>query len=120
MHVLAYLTSTRDVFFFFKLQLEDPYTQGGQPMKVEVLDCPAAEGRGFPCSCGFIHFAGWDWKGSNNNVRVFVCVALHAFVCVCVCVCVCVHCMCAYAFVCDASVRVHMYVTCASVALLHV
>jgi hypothetical protein len=49
-------------------QIEDPYTQGGQPMKVEVLDCPAAEGRGFPCSCGFIHFVGWDWKGSNNNV----------------------------------------------------
>jgi hypothetical protein len=38
-------------------------------MKVEVLDCPAAEGRGFPCECGYIHFVGWDWKGSNNNVR---------------------------------------------------
>ena len=49
-------------------QIEDPYTEGGQPMKVEVLDCPAAEGRGFPCSCGFIHFVGWDWLGSNNNV----------------------------------------------------
>lgn len=49
-------------------QIEDPYTEGGQPMKVEVLDCPAAEGRGFPCSCGFVHFVGWDWKGSNNNM----------------------------------------------------
>lgn len=49
-------------------QIEDPYTEGGQPMKVEVLECPAAEGRGFPCSCGFIHFVGWDWLGSNNNV----------------------------------------------------
>ena len=71
-------------FFFF--QIEDPYTQGGQPMKVEVLDCPAAEGRGFPCSCGFIHFVGWDWKGSNNNVRVCLC-----------CRCFCVY---AYAAVC--------------------
>ena len=46
-------------------------------MKVEVLDCPAAEGRGFPCSCGFIHFVGWDWKGSNNNVSVCVCVCVN-------------------------------------------
>ena len=62
-------------------------------MKVEVLDCPAAEGRGFPCSCGFIHFVGWDWKGSNNNVSaVCACVwvdllvknKLSVVVCLCV------------------------------------
>jgi len=53
-------------------QIEDPYTEGGQPMKVEVLECPAAEGRGFPCSCGFIHFVGWDWLGSNNNVSASI------------------------------------------------
>jgi len=49
-------------------QIEDPYEEGGKPMKVEVLDCPEAAQRGYDCSCGFINFVGWDWLGSNNNV----------------------------------------------------
>eukprot|EP00960_Hanusia_phi_P047626 758484-Hanusia_phi.AAC.7 len=49
-------------------QIQDPYTQGGLPLKVEVIECPAAEARGYPCSCGFINFVGWDWFGSNANI----------------------------------------------------
>mmetsp|Transcript_76754 Transcript_76754/g.206865 ORF Transcript_76754/g.206865 Transcript_76754/m.206865 type:complete len:310 (+) Transcript_76754:170-1099(+) len=49
-------------------QIEDPYEEGGKPMKVEVLDCPEAALRGYDCSCGFINFVGWDWQGSHNNV----------------------------------------------------
>jgi hypothetical protein len=49
-------------------QIEDPYKEGGKPLKVEVIECPAAEARGYPCSCGFINFLGWNWQGSNANV----------------------------------------------------
>jgi hypothetical protein len=49
-------------------QIEDPYKEGGLPMKVEVIECPAAESRGYPCSCGFINFVGWNWLGSNANI----------------------------------------------------
>jgi hypothetical protein len=49
-------------------QIEDPYKEGGLPLKVEVIECPAAEARGYPCSCGFINFVGWNWLGSNANI----------------------------------------------------
>jgi hypothetical protein len=49
-------------------QIQDPYKEGGLPLKVEVTECPAAESRGFPCSCGFINFVGWNWLGSNANI----------------------------------------------------
>lgn len=49
-------------------QIQDPYKEGGVPLKVEVTECPAAEARGYPCSCGFINFVGWNWLGSNANI----------------------------------------------------
>jgi hypothetical protein len=49
-------------------QIQDPYKEGGVPMKVEVIECPAAEAKGYPCSCGFINFVGWNWLASNANV----------------------------------------------------
>jgi len=49
-------------------QIQDPYKEGGLPLKVEVTECPAAESRGYPCSCGFINFVGWNWLGSNANI----------------------------------------------------
>jgi len=49
-------------------QIQDPYKEGGVPLKVEVIECPAAEARGYPCSCGFINFVGWNWLASNANV----------------------------------------------------
>jgi len=49
-------------------QIQDPYKEGGVPLKVEVIECPAAESRGYPCSCGFINFVGWNWLASNANV----------------------------------------------------
>ena len=33
-----------------------------------MIECPAAEARGYPCSCVFINFVGWNWLASNANV----------------------------------------------------